>query len=125
MYQLQINYFMIDGTNEYIKGHLTNPVNHIHDNGLQVSVVLIGIHDIISGAPVMGIVNQPFHVTDDYNNWKGRVIWGVATNQCKVACVPGRIIRGSDTLIIESSVTNYYYNYCRPSITRSVFNRSC
>ena len=86
-------FLSLDGTNEYVKGSPTETIDGIHQNGLQVSVVLIGVHDTSSGVPVMGVVNQPFHSTDVHGNWKGRVVWGVATDKCSVACVPRPVKR--------------------------------
>ncbi len=47
-----------------------------------------------NGLPLMGVLNQPFYHKDLRDDWRGRVIWGVATNDCKVACIPNRIVRG-------------------------------
>ena len=78
----------IDGTNEYVGGIPTQPVNGIHEGGLQVAVVLIGVYDLVTGLPVMGVVNQPFCTRDNTGNWKGRVVWGVVKEEHRVAHVP-------------------------------------
>lgn len=81
----------LDGTNEYIRGEVpVAPVTStgIHRNGIWVALVLIGLYDTKSGIPIMGIINQPFHTKNECNKWNGRVIWGVAKDDCKVVSIP-------------------------------------
>eukprot|EP01135_Chromosphaera_perkinsii_P006296 Nk52_evm25s485 gene=Nk52_evmTU25s485 len=56
----------IDGTNEYIKeGEVDcdkKSVNGIHDGGLPVVTVLIGVFSLSNGKALMGVVNCPFSV---------------------------------------------------------------
>lgn len=51
----------IDGTNEYIKGESKNSVHpKIPASGLQCVTILIGVYEISTGNPIIGIINQPF-----------------------------------------------------------------
>ena len=56
----------IDSTFQYIKG-MSNcvPEDSIYSRGLQCVTVLIGVYDLQTGEPVMGVINQPFAVMDD------------------------------------------------------------
>jgi len=40
-------------------------VGDIYQSGLQCVTVLIGVFDRISGQPVLGVINQPFHTQHD------------------------------------------------------------
>jgi len=52
-----------DSTAEYISGEeLKLPVGDIYQSGLQCVTILIGVFDRISGQPILGVVNQPFHL---------------------------------------------------------------
>lgn len=51
----------IDGTNEYIKGESKNSVHpKIPASGLQCVTILIGVYEISTGNPIIGVINQPF-----------------------------------------------------------------
>ncbi|KAB0346417.1 hypothetical protein FD754_011274, partial [Muntiacus muntjak] len=52
----------IDSTYQYIKGSAgTKPNQGIFPRGLQCITVLIGVYDIQTGVPLMGVINQPFN----------------------------------------------------------------
>ena len=99
--QIRIFSFNADGTNEYVGGVSTEPVNGIHNRGLQVVVVLIGVHDTLTGVPVMGVVNQPFCSTDERGNWNGHVVWGMTKDGHTVTNVPYPVA--------ERGIFNEYY----------------
>ncbi|XP_076360918.1 inositol polyphosphate 1-phosphatase [Tachypleus tridentatus] len=68
----------IDSTSEYVNGQWEKPgVFGIASSGLQSVCVLIGVYSLLSGAPVLGVVNQPFYAWNySLNRWTGRCIWG-------------------------------------------------
>lgn len=53
----------IDATNEYIKAeHTTSDIfPEIPATGLECVTVLIGVFNILTGLPILGVINQPFH----------------------------------------------------------------
>ena len=53
-----------------------------------MSIVLMGVYNICTGEPVIGVLNQPFCSKDEHGRWNGRVVWGVASEGFKLACVP-------------------------------------
>ncbi|XP_069682433.1 inositol polyphosphate 1-phosphatase isoform X2 [Periplaneta americana] len=68
----------IDSTAEYISGEeLKSSQGDIYQSGLQCVTVLIGVFDRISGQPILGVVNQPFHIQHD-SKWTGKCQWGVS-----------------------------------------------
>jgi len=72
----------IDGTNNYIKGQDERDAENLKNTdivprGLPVVTVLIGIFSKKTGAPILGVVNQPFAFYDPANKkWSGRIHWG-------------------------------------------------
>nr|KAF6495322.1 inositol polyphosphate-1-phosphatase [Rousettus aegyptiacus] len=70
----------IDSTYQYIKGSADVKSNQgIFPSGLQCVTILIGVYDIQTGVPLMGVINQPF-VSQDLNTlrWKGQCYWGLS-----------------------------------------------
>ncbi|EHB08421.1 Inositol polyphosphate 1-phosphatase [Heterocephalus glaber] len=70
----------IDSTYQYIKGSADVKANQgIFPCGLQCVTILIGVYDIQTGMPLMGVINQPF-VSQDLNTlrWKGECYWGLS-----------------------------------------------
>ncbi|XP_077010594.1 inositol polyphosphate 1-phosphatase isoform X2 [Tamandua tetradactyla] len=70
----------IDSTYQYIKGSANVKPNHgIFPCGLQCVTILIGVYDIQTGLPLIGVINQPF-VSQDLNTlrWKGQCYWGLS-----------------------------------------------
>lgn len=58
-----IYYVYLDCTSQYVLGiedSISKP-SGVYEAGLQCVLVLIGVHCLDTGLPVMGIVNQPFH----------------------------------------------------------------
>lgn len=56
----------IDSTSEYIHGDKSSQgEDEVHESGLQCVTVLIGIFDRTTGIPFVGVINQPFHKTED------------------------------------------------------------
>ncbi|XP_041120094.1 inositol polyphosphate 1-phosphatase-like isoform X2 [Polyodon spathula] len=79
----------IDSTFQYIKGVSdSKPNNNIYSCGLQCVTILIGVYDLHSGTPIMGVVNQPFAVQDpETQRWSGQYYWGISygtTNVCSL-----------------------------------------
>lgn len=67
----------IDGTQEYISGNeVKSDVQGIYKSGLQCATVLIGVYEIDSGIPVIGVINQPFA-----DNLKSKIFYGVAVEE--------------------------------------------
>ncbi|XP_042805386.1 inositol polyphosphate 1-phosphatase isoform X2 [Panthera leo] len=70
----------IDSTYQYIKGSADIKSNQgIFPSGLQCVTILIGVYDLQTGVPLMGVINQPF-VSQDLNTlrWKGQCYWGLS-----------------------------------------------
>ncbi|KAM9248548.1 inositol polyphosphate 1-phosphatase isoform 2-T5 [Dugong dugon] len=70
----------LDSTYQYIKGSADiKPNQGIFPCGLQCVTILIGVYDIQTGMPLMGVINQPF-VSQDPNThrWKGQCYWGLS-----------------------------------------------
>lgn len=70
----------IDSTYQYIKGSADVKANQgIFPCGLQCVTILIGVYDLKTGVPLMGVINQPF-VSQDLNTlrWKGECYWGLS-----------------------------------------------
>lgn len=56
-----------DSTYQYIKGSADIKSNQgIFPSGLQCVTILIGVYDLHTGVPLMGVINQPF-VSQDLN----------------------------------------------------------
>ncbi|XP_053521108.1 inositol polyphosphate 1-phosphatase [Artibeus jamaicensis] len=70
----------IDSTYQYIKGSADTESNQgIFPSGLQCVTILIGVYDIQTGVPLMGVINQPFVSRDpDTLRWKGQCYWGLS-----------------------------------------------
>lgn len=70
----------IDSTYQYIKGSTDIKSNEgIFPSGLQCVTILIGVYDLHTGVPLMGVINQPF-VSQDLTTlrWRGRCYWGLS-----------------------------------------------
>ncbi|XP_006210042.1 inositol polyphosphate 1-phosphatase [Vicugna pacos] len=70
----------IDSTYQYIKGSADIKSNQgVFPSGLQCVTILIGVYDIQTGVPLMGVINQPF-VSQDLGTlrWKGQCYWGLS-----------------------------------------------
>lgn len=79
----------IDATAEYIKATYEASQNaDIPANGLQCVTVLIGLYDINTNAPVIGVVNQPFAETRTDGGYIGKTFWGISTESMKLTNVP-------------------------------------
>jgi len=54
--------YALDGTAEYIKGAAKGTqFPEILSNGLECVTILIGVYEISTGTPIMGVINQPFY----------------------------------------------------------------
>lgn len=70
----------IDSTYQYIKGSANVKSNQgIFPSGLQCVTILIGVYDLQTGVPLMGVINQPF-VSQNLTTlrWKGQYYWGLS-----------------------------------------------
>ncbi|KAF6361591.1 inositol polyphosphate-1-phosphatase [Rhinolophus ferrumequinum] len=80
----------IDSTYQYIKGSADVKPNHgIFPSGLQCVTILIGVYDIQTGVPLMGVINQPF-VSQDLSTlrWKGHCYWGLSYRGTNIYSLP-------------------------------------
>ncbi|XP_064614641.1 inositol polyphosphate 1-phosphatase-like [Liolophura sinensis] len=76
----------IDSTAQYISGEngLTGE-DGLTEHGLQNVLVLIGVYDQLTGQPLIGVTNQPFHkYNPDTDRWAGRSEWGVSIGNLQV-----------------------------------------
>lgn len=70
----------IDSTYQYIKGSANVKSNQgVFPSGLQCVTILIGVYDLQTGVPLMGVINQPF-VSQNLTTlrWKGQSYWGLS-----------------------------------------------
>ena len=56
----------------------------IYLSGLPCVTVLIGVYELSSGRPVVGVINQPFWKHDSSGHWTGRHVWGVTINELNI-----------------------------------------
>ena len=118
----------IDGTNEYIKtsnhqniNHQTSEINGIHDGGLPVATVLIGVFDKITGKSVMGVVNCPFETlnNDDYHksppkiNYTGSCHWGIAVDNHPPST---GVCKSNHNPIVYNSASQSTVSSCRQQV---------
>lgn len=70
----------IDSTYQYIKGSADVKSNQgVFPSGLQCVTILIGVYDIQTGMPLMGVINQPFASQNLTTlRWKGQYYWGLS-----------------------------------------------
>ncbi|KAL6054881.1 hypothetical protein STEG23_020105 [Scotinomys teguina] len=70
----------IDSTYQYIKGSANVKSNQgVFPSGLQCVTILIGVYDIQTGMPLMGVINQPFASQNLTTlRWKGQFYWGLS-----------------------------------------------
>lgn len=70
----------IDSTHEYIQGCAdVEPSHGVYPRGLACVTILIGVYDLQSGLPLMGVINQPFVTLDPVTHrWEGRRYWGLS-----------------------------------------------
>lgn len=96
----------IDCTSEYIHGNeKASPVEGIYLDGLQCVVVLIGAYDLITGEPIIGVINQPFY-KKSVDNWEGKYFWGMAIDNLtkhNISPICPRSANGSTSVVVTSS----------------------
>ncbi|XP_059558556.1 inositol polyphosphate 1-phosphatase isoform X2 [Myotis daubentonii] len=70
----------LDSTHQYIQGSAdVEPSHGIFPQGLPCVTILIGVYDLRTGLPLMGVINQPFVSQDpDTLRWEGRCYWGLS-----------------------------------------------
>ncbi|XP_038171356.1 inositol polyphosphate 1-phosphatase [Arvicola amphibius] len=70
----------IDSTYQYIKGSANVKSNQgVFPSGLQCVTILIGVYDIQTGVPLMGVINQPFASQNLTTlRWTGQYYWGLS-----------------------------------------------
>lgn len=77
---------LLDATNEYVSGQEDcEPLSGVYPHGLQAVTVLVGVFDVTSGLPVLGVVNQPFWEKLGPGQWQGRYVWGVCCDGVKLS----------------------------------------
>ncbi|MBN3305659.1 INPP phosphatase, partial [Amia calva] len=77
----------IDSTFQYIKGiSNSKPDDNIYSQGLQCVTILIGVYNLQSGVPIMGVVNQPFAALDPKTQrWSGQYYWGISYGSTNIS----------------------------------------
>ncbi|XP_037705692.1 inositol polyphosphate 1-phosphatase [Choloepus didactylus] len=98
----------IDSTYQYIKGSANVKPNHgIFPCGLQCVTILIGVYDIQTGVPLMGVINQPF-VSQDINTlrWKGQCFWGLSYNGTNIHSLSNLKRNNTETPSQLTEITN-------------------
>ncbi|OQV19194.1 Inositol polyphosphate 1-phosphatase [Hypsibius exemplaris] len=70
----------LDATAEYVSGKGSEKLFHgVFLSGLHCVTILIGVFDLKTGEPVMGVINQPFFEKDETTQiWKSRCVWGLS-----------------------------------------------
>lgn len=70
----------IDSTHQYIQGSAdVEPSHGVFPRGLPCVTILIGVYDLQTGLPLMGVINQPFVSQDPVTGrWEGRRYWGLS-----------------------------------------------
>ena len=77
----------LDGTNEFVVGHAGTRLTEagLWSGGLPAVLVLLGVFDVPTGAPLLGVVHQPFCPDRPDGAPRGRTVWGGAL-------APGRVV---------------------------------
>lgn len=92
----------IDSTADYINAlEMVDEKTGLHVCGLRCVCVLIGVYEKSTGAPIMGIINQPFY-TYASTQWTGKCHWGVATRDITISSIISPINCDADKLILIS-----------------------
>ncbi|OBS76775.1 hypothetical protein A6R68_16779 [Neotoma lepida] len=80
----------IDSTYQYIKGSANVKSNQgVFPSGLQCVTILIGVYDIQTGMPLMGVINQPFASQNLTTlRWKGQCYWGLSYMGTNIHSLP-------------------------------------
>lgn len=70
----------LDSTYQYIKGSANVKSNQgVFPSGLQCVTILIGVYDLQTGLPLMGVINQPFASQNLTTlRWTGQCYWGLS-----------------------------------------------
>lgn len=89
----------IDSTYQYIKGSADIKSNQgIFPSGLQCVTILIGVYDVKTGIPLMGVINQPFLSKDlDTQRWKGQHYWGLSYMGTNIHSLQHEAISGTQS----------------------------
>ncbi|XP_018597082.2 inositol polyphosphate 1-phosphatase-like [Scleropages formosus] len=77
----------IDSTFQYIRGISDSIADrNVYSQGLQCVTVLIGVYDLQTGEPLVGVVNQPFAALDPKTQkWNGKYYWGISSGSNNIA----------------------------------------
>ncbi|KPP62878.1 inositol polyphosphate 1-phosphatase-like [Scleropages formosus] len=72
---------------EYIRGISDSIADrNVYSQGLQCVTVLIGVYDLQTGEPLVGVVNQPFAALDPKTQkWSGKYYWGISSGSNNIA----------------------------------------
>ncbi|KAF6206845.1 hypothetical protein GE061_018081 [Apolygus lucorum] len=90
----------IDSTSEYIQGR-TGEDSGLVRTGLPCVTVLIGVFDRLTGAPLVGVVNQPFAEKDD--GWTSKYFYGVNLQDLNVTHPPSFLPSNEKLVAVSSS----------------------
>lgn len=103
----------LDATAEYIKGEEKLTVfPNIPSSGLKCVTVLIGVYQLSTGVPIIGVINQPFAANDES---KEHIYWGFTIGDTKLSNIPelDPSAKRSDKIAILSSADKKFINYLR------------
>ena len=104
----------IDATAEYIQGKdkaTRNP--NIKANGLECVTVLLGVYELETGAPIIGVINQPFKAVEgDGPSVGANIYWGVSVGEFKannIKAITNQENRKTVALVSVSEDRKYIY----------------
>lgn len=107
----------IDATAEYIKAVHKDTRFNIPSNGLKCVTVLIGLYDTITGAPIIGVINQPFFEELAEGDHKSKVFWGVSVGDVKLTNVePPAQERSTKIAVLSSSEQTKFTKFLKQKL---------
>ncbi|XP_011409442.2 PREDICTED: inositol polyphosphate 1-phosphatase-like, partial [Amphimedon queenslandica] len=68
----------LDSTNEYVRGVTGSSSDGLYSQSIHCVTTLVGVFDRITGKPLIGVINQPFHSTESEGVWCGWSLWGIS-----------------------------------------------
>ncbi|XP_055677836.1 inositol polyphosphate 1-phosphatase [Lutzomyia longipalpis] len=115
----------IDATAEYVQGkERPTVVPNIVASGLRCVTILLGVYEIESGRPIVGVINQPFHMEKESGGgYSGKIYWGVAMDGLKRSNIPpreGEAAGRKKVAILSSAENKKYIYYLRDTLGYSI-----
>lgn len=103
----------IDATAEYIQGKEKGTrVPNIMANGLQCVTVLLGVYEMETGGPIIGVINQPFKGETEEALAGANIYWGVSVDEFKannIKAIANQENRKTVALVSVSEDRKYIY----------------